>query len=138
MRKHRLLTQQYSANKSHIIYLYMKDSRIGSLYFYSTTLSLIGRVFLLFVQQPINNTVMTISIKEDNLTVAIELEENDFDKSVSCEEAMIAAFDVLSRIFPEESVTRAYYRIDPDSLVIRKEDDPVRMMYERIYGKGEV
>lgn len=80
---------------------------------------------------------MTISIKEDNLTVAIELEENDFDKSVSCEEAMIAAFDVLSRIFPEESVTRAYYRIDPDGLVIRKENDPVRMMYERIYGKRE-
>lgn len=62
MRQHRLLTQQYSANKSHIIYLYMKDSRIGSLF--SITLSLIERVFLLFVQQPINNTVMTISIKE--------------------------------------------------------------------------
>ena len=81
---------------------------------------------------------MTISIKEDNPTVAIELEENDFDKSVSCEEAMIAAFDVLSRIFPEESVTRAYYRIDPDRLNYRKEDDPVRMMYERICNKGEV
>ena len=78
---------------------------------------------------------MTISIKEDNLTVAIELEENDFDKSVSCEEAMIAAFDVLSRIFPEESVTRAYYRIDPDCLNYRKEDDPVRKIYEKMYEK---
>jgi len=86
---------------------------------------------------PINNTVMTISIKEDNLTVAVELEENDFDKSVSCEEAMIAALDVLSRIFPEESVTRAYYRIDPDRLNYRKEDDPVRIMYERILNIGE-
>ena len=74
---------------------------------------------------------MTISIKEDNLTVAVELEENDFDKSVSCEDAMIAAFDVLGRIFPEESVTRAYYRIDPDRLGLRKEDDPVRMMGEK-------
>ena len=74
---------------------------------------------------------MTISIKEDNLTVAVELEENDFDKSVSCEEAMIAALDVLSRIFPEESVIRAYYRIDPDGLGLRKEDDPVRMMGEK-------
>ena len=60
---------------------------------------------------------MTISIKEDNLTVAVELEENDFDKSVSCEEAMIAALDVLSRIFSQESVTRAYYQIDLDSLI---------------------
>lgn len=51
---------------------------------------------------------------------------------------MIAAFDILSRIFPEESVIRAYYRIDPDCLNYRKEDDPVRMMYERIYGKREV
>ena len=74
---------------------------------------------------------MTISIKEDNLTVAVELEENDFDKSVSCEDAIIAAFDVLGRIFPEESVTRAYYRIDPDRLGLRKEDDPVRMMGEK-------
>ena len=78
-----------------------------------------------------NNTIMTISIKQDNVTIAVELEEDDWDKTPSCEDAMLAAFDALRRVFPIESVTRAYYRINPESLGLRGKDDPVRMMYEK-------
>ena len=78
---------------------------------------------------------MTISIKQDNVTIAVELEEDDWDKTPSCEDAMLAAFDALRRVFPIESVTRAYYRIDPECLGLRDEDDPVRMMYK--WFKGE-
>lgn len=73
---------------------------------------------------------MIISIKEDNVTISVELEEDDWDKTPSCEDAMLAAIDALRRVFTVESVTRAYYRIDPERLGLRDKDDPVRMMYE--------
>lgn len=41
---------------------------------------------------------MIISIKQDNLTVAVELEEDGYEKSVSCEELLLAAYDAISRI----------------------------------------
>lgn len=72
---------------------------------------------------------MTISIKQDNVTIAVELEEDDWDKTLSCEDAMLAAFDALRRVFPIESVTRAYYRIDPNSLGPWDRDDPLRKLY---------
>lgn len=71
---------------------------------------------------------MTISIKQGDLYIAIDLEENDFDKSVSCEELMLAAFDIISRIFSDKAVVRAYYRLDPDTMDFRSEDDSVAKM----------
>lgn len=68
---------------------------------------------------------MIISIKEDNMTISVELEEDNWDKKPSCEDAMLAAFDALRRVYPVESVIEAYYRIDPECLGIRNEDDPV-------------
>ena len=38
---------------------------------------------------------MVISIKNDNLTVAVELEEDGFEKTVSCEELLIADYDMF-------------------------------------------
>lgn len=69
---------------------------------------------------------MIISIKQDNVTISIELEED-----ASCEDAILIAFNALRRVFPIESVSRAYYRIDPEFLGLRDKDDPVRMMYEK-------
>lgn len=71
---------------------------------------------------------MIISIKQGNITVAAELEEDDFEKSVSCEELMLAAFDIISRIFSQRSVVKAYYRLNPDTMDFRPEDDPVSQM----------
>lgn len=74
---------------------------------------------------------MTISIKQRNIIVSAELEENDFDKSVTCEEALLAAFDIISRIFSDKAVIRAYYRLDPDTMDFRADDDPVTQMYPK-------
>ena len=71
---------------------------------------------------------MVISIHQGNLNVAIDLGEDSFDKSVSCEEVLLAAFDIISRIFSQEGVVRAYYRLNPDTMAERSEDDPVRNM----------
>ena len=51
---------------------------------------------------------MIISIKQENLTVAVELEEDGYEKSVSCEELLLAAYDAISRIFTQKALVRAY------------------------------
>ena len=63
---------------------------------------------------------MVISIKQENLTVSVELEENGYDKVVRCEEVMAAAFDIISRIYCEELVQEAYYKIEPDGSMRQK------------------
>ena len=68
---------------------------------------------------------MILSIKDRNLTVAVELEEDGFEKTVSCEELLLAAYDAISRIFTQQGLVRAYYRTDPDTMTLRDENDPV-------------
>ena len=71
---------------------------------------------------------MIICIKQRNLTVSIDLGEENSEKSISCEEVMLAAFDIISRVFSQRGVIMAYYRLDPDTMSFRSEDDPVRKM----------
>ena len=78
---------------------------------------------------------MIISIKQDNLTVAVELEEDGFEKSVSCEELMLAAYDVISRVFSQKAVVNAYYNTNPDTFTIRDDADPVRQMRPKYFHK---
>lgn len=65
---------------------------------------------------------MEIIIKEDNLTISHKLEA-EWPNEISPEQAMLAAYDVLGRIFGQRAVVNAYYRTDPDSMVVRNEDD---------------
>ena len=78
---------------------------------------------------------MTISIKQDNLTVAVELEEDGFEKSVSCEELLLAAYDVISRVFSQKAVINAYYNTNPDTMTLRNDDDPVRQICPTYFNK---
>ena len=71
---------------------------------------------------------MTLSIKQDNLTVAVELEEDGFEKTVSCEELLLAAYNVISRIYSQKQVVNAYYNTNPDTMTLRDDNDPVRQM----------
>ena len=68
---------------------------------------------------------MVISIQQGNLNVAIDLGEDTFDNSISCEEVLLAAFDIISRVFSQRGVVKAYYRLNPDTMSLRSEDDPV-------------
>ena len=71
---------------------------------------------------------MIISIKQDNLTVAVELEEDGFDKTVSCEELLLAAYDIIGRVYSDKAAVKAYYRTDPDGMTERDDSDPVLKM----------
>ena len=65
---------------------------------------------------------MEIIIKEDNLTVSHKLKPKWPDE-VSPAEAMLAAYDVLTRIFGQRAVIEAYYLTDPDTMDLRDEND---------------
>ena len=76
---------------------------------------------------------MIICIKQRNLTVSIDLGEENSEKSISCEEVMLAAFDAISRLYSDRAVVRAYYRIDPDSKSLRGDDDQILKMAPRYH-----
>ena len=58
---------------------------------------------------------MKISIEEcDNLTITAKVREN-----ATCEEVLIAAFDVISRVYGQENVINAYENVDPDGMCVR-------------------
>jgi hypothetical protein len=58
---------------------------------------------------------MKISIEEcDNLTITAKVREN-----ATCEEVIIAALDVISRVYGQETVIDAYENVDPDGMRIK-------------------
>lgn len=58
---------------------------------------------------------MKISIEEyDNLTITAKVREN-----ATCEEVLIAALDVISRVYGQETVIDAYENVDPDGMCVR-------------------
>ena len=45
------------------------------------------------------------------------------NQSVTAEEVLIGAYDIISRIFGQEAVIRAYYRTDPDTMDLRPQEE---------------
>lgn len=54
------------------------------------------------------------------------MKEDEFEKSVSYEELLLAAYDATSRIFSQDALVRAYYNTDSDVMALRDDDDPIR------------
>ena len=44
---------------------------------------------------------------------------------------MLAAYDVISRVFSQKAVVNAYYNTNPDTFSIRDDDDPIRMIQKK-------
>ena len=61
---------------------------------------------------------MQLSLKEDNMTITVNLTPEG-DNDITAEDVLIAAYDVISRVFSQEAVIRAYYRTDPDTMALR-------------------
>jgi hypothetical protein len=61
---------------------------------------------------------MQLSLKEDNMTITMDLTPEG-DNDITAEDVLIAAYDVISRVFSQEAVIRAYYRTDPDTMALR-------------------
>ena len=61
---------------------------------------------------------MQLSLKENNMTIIMDLTPEG-DNDITAEDVLIAAYDVISRVFSQEAVIRAYYRTDPDTMALR-------------------
>ena len=57
---------------------------------------------------------MEMRIKEGSLTYIKE-----FDDDVTPEEMLIGAYELISKVYSQEAVIRAYHRTDPDTMDIR-------------------
>ena len=71
--------------------------------------------------ETLNQRIMTLSLKEGQMTISIEFVATD-EKPITVEEVLIGAYDIISREFSQDQVIRAYYRTDPDTMSIR--DNP--------------
>ena len=54
---------------------------------------------------------MEMRIKEGSLTYIKE-----FDDYVTAEEMLIGAYELISKVYSQEAVIRAYHRTDPDTM----------------------
>ena len=61
---------------------------------------------------------MQLSLKEQNMTITMDLIPEG-DNNITAEDALIAAYDAISRIFGQSAVIRAYERTDPDTMSLR-------------------
>ena len=59
---------------------------------------------------------MEMRIKEGTLTYVKE-----FDDNVTPEEMLIGAYELISKVYSQESVIRAYHRTDPSTLDVRED-----------------
>ena len=61
---------------------------------------------------------MQLILKERNMTISMDLTPEG-DNYTTAEDALIAAYDAISRVFGQAAVIRAYNRTDPDTMSVR-------------------
>ena len=61
---------------------------------------------------------MTLSITEERMTISIDFGSSD-EQKITAEEVLLGAYDIISRVFSQEQVIRAYYNTDPDTMDLR-------------------
>ena len=80
-------------------------------------ITLVGYGRICQICNKLNLTVMHISIQEGDLTITKQITSKE--GILPAESAMLAAYDVISRVFGQASVIRAYENTDPDTMDIR-------------------
>ena len=65
---------------------------------------------------------MQLSLKENNMTIIMDLTPEG-DNDITAEDVLIVAYDVISRVFSQEAVIRAYHRTNPDTMALRDDID---------------
>ena len=61
---------------------------------------------------------MELSLKEGRMTISIDLGSSD-EHQITAEEVLIGAYDIISRVFSQEQVIRAYRNTDPSTMDLR-------------------
>ena len=61
---------------------------------------------------------MKLSLKEGRMTISIDFGSSD-ENQITPEEVLIGAYDIISRVFSQEQVIRAYWNTDPSTMDLR-------------------
>ena len=66
---------------------------------------------------------MELSLKEGRMTISIDFGSSD-DNQITAEDVLLGAYDIISRVFSQEQVIRAYYNTNPDTMSTRRHPNP--------------
>ena len=61
---------------------------------------------------------MTLSLTEERMTISIDFGSSN-ERKITAEDVLLGAYDIISRVFSQEQVIRAYYNTDPDTMDLR-------------------
>ena len=61
---------------------------------------------------------MELSLTEGRMTISIDFGSSD-ENQITAEEVLIGAYDIISRVFSQEQVIRAYRNTDPSTMDLR-------------------
>ena len=62
---------------------------------------------------------MELTLKEGRMTISIDFGSSD-ENQITPEEVLIGAYDIISRVFSQEQVIRAYRNTDPSTMDLRQ------------------
>ena len=75
---------------------------------------------------------MTLSLTEERMTISIDFGSSN-ERKITAEDVLLGAYDIISRVFSQEQVIRAYYNTNPDTMSTLRHPNPEED--EHAYGK---
>lgn len=62
---------------------------------------------------------MTLSLTEGRMTISIDFGSEE-EKKITAEDVLLGAYDIISRVFSQKALIRAYHNTGPDTMTILK------------------
>ena len=66
---------------------------------------------------------MTLSLTEERMTISIDFGSSN-EQKITAEDVLLGAYDIISRVFSQEQVIRAYRNTNPDTMSTRRHPNP--------------
>ena len=71
------------------------------------------------MQKPKQKRIMILALTEGRMTISIDFGSEDENK-ITAEDVLLGAYDIISRIFSQKALIRAYQNTDPETMTILK------------------
>ena len=66
---------------------------------------------------------MVLSLTEERMTISIDFGSSN-ERKITAEDVLLGAYDIISRVFSQEQVIRAYYNTNPDTMSTLRHPNP--------------
>ena len=70
------------------------------------------------LQKHIMQKLMELSLTEERMTISIDFGSSN-EQKITAEDVLLGAYDIISRVFSQEQVIRAYRNTDPSTMDLR-------------------